>query len=447
MFDSLAEKLQATLAEVRRHGTLTEQDIDRAMREIRLALLEADVNFKVVRQFTADVKERCAEAEVVGGLNPGQQVVKIVAEELTGLMGGSDDGPPTLRFSPRPPTVILLAGLQGSGKTTAAAKLAHHLREQHGSSVALAACDTYRPAAVEQLVKMGARAGAVVYERGTELDPVEIAEWALRRAGEEGKDVLIVDTSGRLHVDEALMAELKRIHAKVEPHDTLLVVDAMTGQDAVNVAEQFAAAVQFDGVIMSKLDGDARGGAALSVKAVTGRPIMFASTGEKIEQFERFHPDRMAQRILGMGDVMSLIERAESQFDEGRAQELERKLRRNELGLDDFLEQLRAVRRMGPLTSLLGMIPGLGASQLQGLNVDERELDRLQAIILSMTPEERRRPELIKGSRRLRIARGSGTSVQQVSQLIKQFAQMRKLMRQVGRGKPPDLGALMRQAR
>jgi signal recognition particle subunit SRP54 len=444
MFDSLAEKLQATLAEVRRHGTLTEPDIDRAMREIRLALLEADVNFKVVRQFTADVRERCLEAEVVGGLNPGQQVVKIVAEELTGLMGGSSE---ELHFSPRPPTVILLAGLQGSGKTTAAAKLAHHLHEQHGSTVALAACDTYRPAAVDQLVKMGARAGAAVYERGTEPDPVEIAEWALRRAREEGKDVLIVDTSGRLHVDEALMAELKRIHAKIEPHETLLVLDAMTGQDAVNVAEQFAAAVQFDGVLMSKLDGDARGGAALSVKAATGRPILFASTGEQLEQFERFHPDRMAQRILGMGDVMSLIERAESQFDEGQAQELERKLRRNELGLDDFLEQLRAVRRMGPLTSLLGMIPGLGGAQLQGLNVDEGELDRLQAIILSMTPEERRRPELIKGSRRLRIARGSGTSVQQVSQLVKQFAQMRKLMRQVGRGKPPDLGALMRQVR
>jgi signal recognition particle subunit SRP54 len=447
MFDSLAEKLQAALAEVRRHGTLTEQDVDRAMREIRLALLEADVNFKVVRQFTADVKGRCLEAEVVGGLNPGQRVVKIVAEELTGLMGGDSE---ELRFSPRPPTVILLAGLQGSGKTTAAAKLAHHLREQHGSSVALAACDTYRPAAVDQLVKLGARAGAAVYYRSPpapEPDPVEIAEWALRRAGEEGKDVLIVDTSGRLHVDEALMAELERIHAQIEPHDTLLVVDAMTGQDAVNVAERFAAAVHFDGVVMSKLDGDARGGAALSVKAVTGRPILFASTGEQLEQFERFYPDRMAQRILGMGDVMSLIERAESQFDEGQAQELERKLRRNELGLDDFLEQLRAVRRMGPLTSLLGMIPGLGAAQLQGLNVDEREFDRLQAIILSMTPEERRRPELIKGSRRLRIARGSGTSVQQVSQLVKQFAQMRKLMRQVGRGKSPDIGALMRQVR
>jgi signal recognition particle subunit SRP54 len=289
--------------------------------------------------------------------------------------------------------------------------------------------------------------GADVYEQGTDRDPVDIARWALDRAKVEGKDVLVVDTSGRLHVDEALMAELVRIRDAVKPHSILLVVDAMTGQDAVNVAEQFAAAVQFDGVVMSKLDGDARGGAALSVKAVTGRPILYASTGEHLEQFERFHPDRMAQRILGMGDVMSLIEHAEREFDERDAVELQRKLRRNEFGLDDFLEQLQAVRRMGPLSNLLGMIPGLGGAQLRNMKVDEREFDRLQAIILSMTPEERRRPELIKGSRRLRIARGSGTHVQQVSQLIKQFAQMRKIMRQVGRGKMPDIGALMRQAR
>jgi signal recognition particle subunit SRP54 len=444
MFDSLAEKLQGTLADVRQHGALTEQDVEAAMREIRLALLEADVNFKVVRQFTSDLKERCLGAEVIGRLNPGQQVVKIVAEELTALMGGASAG---LSFSPRPPTVILLAGLQGSGKTTAAAKLARYLREEHSSTVALAACDVYRPAAVEQLVKVGEQAGATVYQKGTDADPVEIAGWALERAKQDGKDVLIVDTSGRLHVDEELMAELVRIRAAVKPHDILLVVDAMTGQDAVNVAERFAEAVQFDGVVMSKLDGDARGGAALSVRAVTGKPIMFASTGEKLEQFERFHPERMAQRILGMGDVMSLIEKAERQFDEGDALALERKLRRNEFGLDDFLEQLKTVRKMGPLTSLLGMIPGFGAQQLQGMKVDERELDRIQAIVLSMTPEERRKPELIKGSRRLRIARGSGTSVQQVNRLVKQFAQMRKVMRQVGRGKMPDIGALMRNAR
>jgi signal recognition particle subunit SRP54 len=453
MFDSLAEKLQGTLADVRNHGTLTEGDIDAAMREIRLALLEADVNFKVVKQFTAQVKERCMGADVIGKLNPGQQVVKIVAEELTGLMGGSptsgqaDEAPSALSFSSKPPTVILMAGLQGSGKTTATAKLARYLREEHSSSVAVAACDVYRPAAVEQLVKVGAQAGAEVYEQGTDRDPVEIAAWALDRAKQEGKDVLIVDTAGRLHVDEELMGELVRISAAVKPNDVLLVVDAMTGQDAVNVAESFAAAVQFDGVVMTKLDGDARGGAALSVKAVTGKPILFASTGEKLEQFERFHPDRMAQRILGMGDVMSLIEHAERQFDESEAAELERKLRKNELGLDDFLAQLKMIRKMGPLTSLLGMIPGLGGAQLSNMKVDERELDRIQAIIQAMTPEERRKPELIKGSRRLRIARGSGTSVQQVNRLVKQFGQMRKVMKQVGRGKTPDIGAMIRNAR
>src|SRR3984957_20414193 len=444
MFDSLAEKLQATLSEVRQHGTLTEQDVDAAIREIRLALLEADVNFKVVREFAAHLKERCMGADVVGGLNPGQQVVKIVSEELTSLMGGTAAG---VSFSSRPPTVILMAGLQGSGKTTATAKLARYLREEHSSSVAVAACDVYRPAAVEQLVKVGAQARADVYFREPthpDRDPVEIAKWALERAREEGKDVLIVDTSGRLHVDEALMAELVKIRDVVKPHDVLLVVDAMTGQDAVNVAEQFAAAVQFDGVVMSKLDGDARGGAALSVKAVTGKPIMFASTGEKLDQFERFHPDRMAQRILGMGDVMTLIEKAEQAYDQDQAAELERKFRKQEFGLDDFLEQMRQIRRLGPLQNLLGMIPGVG-SEMRGVKVDERDFDRLQAIILSMTPEERRHPELIKGSRRLRIAQGSGTNVQAVKQLIKQFEQSRKVMRQVAQGKMPDLGALMRQ--
>jgi signal recognition particle subunit SRP54 len=350
-------------------------------------------------------------------------------------------------FSPRPPTVIVMAGLQGSGKTTASAKLARWLKTEHGSSVALAACDVYRPAAVDQLVKVGAQVGADVYEQGTERDPVDIARWALDRAKTEGKDVLIVDTSGRLHVDQELMDELVKIRAAVKPHSILLVVDAMTGQDAVNVAEQFAAAVQFDGVLMSKLDGDARGGAALSVKAVTGKPILFASVGEKLDQFERFHPDRMAQRILGMGDVMSLIEKAEAQIEEDEAKELERKMRRNEFTLEDFLKQLKTVRRMGPLQSIMGMIPGLAGHQLSNMKVDERELDRVEAIILSMTPEERRRPELIKGSRRLRIAKGSGTNVQAVNQLVKQFDQMRKLMRQIGRGKMPDIGALMRGGR
>ncbi|MBV9836812.1 MAG: signal recognition particle protein [Solirubrobacterales bacterium] len=443
MFDSLAEKLQATLADVRGRGTLTEDDVNSAMREIRLALLEADVNFRVVKSFTSAVKDRALGAGVVGQLNPGQQVVKIVSDQLTELMGGAAR---ELSFSPRPPTVVVMAGLQGSGKTTATAKLARYLREQHGSSVALAACDVYRPAAVQQLVKVGAQAGATVYEQGADRDPVEIAQWAAQRAQAEGKDVLIVDTSGRLHVDEELMAELARIKRAVKPHDVLLVVDAMTGQDAVAVAEQFAAVVEFDGVVMTKLDGDARGGAALSVKAITGKPILFASTGEKLDQFERFHPDRMAQRILGMGDVMTLIEKAESAYDAQQAAELERKLRQQEFGLDDFLDQMRQVRRLGPLQSLLGMLPGVG-KELRDVKVDERDFDRLQAIILSMTPQERRHPELIKGSRRLRIAQGSGTNVQAVKQLIKQFEQMRKIMRQVSQGRMPDLGALMRQGR
>jgi signal recognition particle subunit SRP54 len=443
MFDSLADKLQATLADVRGHGTLTEADIDSAMREIRLALLEADVNFKVVRSFTSAVKERALGADVIGKLNPGQQVVKIVSDELTELMGGEST---ELEFASRPPTVILMAGLQGSGKTTATAKLARYLHEQHGSSVAVAACDVYRPAAVEQLIQVGRQAGADVYEQGTDRDPVRIAAWARDRAQSEGKDVLIVDTSGRLHVDQELMKELADMKTAIRPNHILLVVDAMTGQDAVHVAEQFGETVDFDGVIMSKLDGDARGGAALSVKAVTGKPIMFASTGEKLDQFERFHPDRMAQRILGMGDVMSLIEKASTTYDEDRAKELERKFRKQEFDLDDFLEQMRQIRKMGPLQNLLGMIPGMG-KELRGAKLDEREFDRIQAIILAMTPQERRHPELIKGSRRLRIAKGSGTNVQAVKALIKQFDQMRKVMKQVSQGRMPDLGALMRGGR
>jgi signal recognition particle subunit SRP54 len=443
MFDTLAEKLQATLSELRGHGVLSEQDVTRSMREIRLALLEADVNFKVVKEFIATVRERCLGAEVLGQLNPAQQVIKIVHEELAEMMGGESPG---ITFAASPPTVILMAGLQGSGKTTAAAKLARLLRVEHRSSVALAACDTYRPAAVEQLVIVGEQAGATVYEQGTERTPLQIATWALERARSDGKDVLIVDTAGRLHVDSELMDELVAIRDATRADQVLLVVDAMTGQDAVNVAEQFAAAVAFDGVVLSKLDGDARGGAALSVRAVTGKPILFASTGEKLDQFERFHPDRMAQRILGMGDVLTLIEKAGREVDEREAKVLEQRLKAGDFDLEDFLGQLRTMRRMGPLQGLLGMIPGVGA-QMRGMKVDERELDRIEAIILSMTPEERRRPELIKGSRRLRIARGSGTNVQAVNQIVKQFAQVRKVMRQMGRGRMPDLGALMRQNR
>ncbi len=438
MFDALSERLQAALGDVRSRGALTEEDVSKAMRQVRLALLEADVNFKVVKGFTNAVKERATGQEVLGALNPAQQVVKVVSDELTSLMGGAGRD---LVFASRPPTVILMAGLQGSGKTTACGKLARHLKNEHGKEVALAACDVYRPAAVDQLVKVGAQAGATVYEQGTGRDPVDIAEWALGRARAEGRDVLIVDTAGRLHVDEQLMDELARIKKRTKPHNVLLVVDAMTGQDAVNVAERFAEVAAFDGVVLTKVDGDARGGAALSVKAVTGKPILYASTGEKLDAFERFHPDRMAQRILGMGDVMTLVEKAEREMDEDRAQELERKIRKDQFTLDDFLDQLKQIRKMGPLQGLLKMIPGLGA-QMNGLKVDDRELDRLAAIIQSMTPEERARPEIINGSRRRRIAHGSGTSVQAVNQLVKQFGQMRKMMKQLASGRMPSLSQL-----
>jgi len=435
MFDQLSDRLQATLSDVRSRGKLTEADVDAAMREIRLALLEADVNFRVVKGFTAKVKERCLGADVLGSLDPGQQVVKIVNEELTALMGGAGRD---IAFASSGPTVILMAGLQGSGKTTACAKLAHQLGED-GRDVALAACDVYRPAAVEQLVTVGERAGAHVYQQGTDRDPVDIAEWALSRAREEERDVLIIDTAGRLHIDEDLMAELARIRKRTRPHDVLLVVDAMTGQDAVGVAESFAEAAEFDGVVMTKLDGDARGGAALSVKAVTGKPILYASTGEKLEDFERFHPDRMAGRILGMGDVLSLIEKAEKQVDADQALDLQEKIRREQFTLEDFLQQMRQVRKMGPLGNIIGMLPGMGAMKgLKDADVDEGELDRVEAIILSMTPEERAEPHLINGSRRKRIATGSGTKVQHVNQLVKQFDQVRKLMKQVATGKMPN---------
>jgi signal recognition particle subunit SRP54 len=434
MFDQLSERLQSTLSDVRSRGKLTESDVDSAMREIRLALLEADVNFKVVKAFTKTLKERCLGSDVLESLDPGQQVVKIVNEELASLMGGTGS---ELAMASSGPTVILMAGLQGSGKTTACAKLAQFFGKE-GKDVALAACDVYRPAAVEQLVTMGGRAGAHVYERGTEADPVDIASWALDEARAERRDVLIVDTAGRLHIDQDLMAELAQIRKQTRPHDVLLVVDAMTGQDAVGVAESFAEVAEFDGVVMTKLDGDARGGAALSVKAVTGKPILFASTGEKIEDFDKFHPDRMAQRILGMGDVLSLIEKAEQQVDEAEAEELQEKMRRDQFTLEDFLKQMKQVRKMGPLSGILGMLPGMGAlKQLKNADVDDRELDRVEAIILSMTPRERANPGLINGSRRKRIAAGSGTKVQQVNQLVKQFDQMRVMMKSMANGRMP----------
>ncbi len=442
MFDNLSDKLQSTLGELRQRGSLTEQDLDAAMREIRLALLEADVNFKVVRTFVAAVRERAIGGDVLASLTPGQQVVKIVDEELTELLGGTSA---TLTFAAKPPTVILLCGLQGSGKTTFAGKLARRLQSQ-GRSPALVACDVYRPAAIDQLRTLGEQIGVPVFERGTNADPVEIARWGVESATQQGRDVVLVDTAGRLHVDRELMDELVKIRGKVSPQHTLLVLDSMTGQEAVAVAEQFQEAVDFDGVVLTKLDGDARGGAALSVRAVTGRPILFVGVGERLDALEEFHPDRMASRILGMGDMLSLIERAEGQLDQAKAEELERKLRKNEFTLDDLLDQIRQIRKLGSMRSILGMLPGIG-KQVREAEIDETQLDRVQAIILSMTPKERREPAVIDGSRRKRIAAGSGTSVQQVNQVLQQYRQMRKLMKQFASGGVPAMPAGMGQAR
>jgi signal recognition particle subunit SRP54 len=433
MFDSLSDKLQSALEELRGHGKLTDKDIERAAREIRLALLEADVNYKVVKEFVARVKERALGAEVLESLSPAQQVIKIVNEELTALMGSATT---KLSFSPRPPTVIMMVGLQGSGKTTACGKLAKFLVSQ-GKNPAMVAADVYRPAAVDQLKTLGKQLNVPVYDEGTGADPVDIAKHGLDWARDNGREVLIIDTAGRLHIDERLMDELVRLRKEVKPHNILLVLDSMTGQDAVNVAQQFQEQVAFDGIILTKLDGDARGGAALSVKAVTGRPIKFASTGEKLENFEYFHPDRMASRILGMGDVLSLIERAEEVVDKKKAEELEKRLRKAQFTFEDFLDQLQQVRRMGSLSSLLGMIPGLPAAKLKGLQVDDKAFDKIQAIIQSMTPDERRHPDSINGSRRRRIAVGSGSDIQTVNQLLNQFKQMQKMMKQLGSGKLP----------
>jgi signal recognition particle subunit SRP54 len=433
VFDSLSDKLQTALDGLKRQGKLTDKDVERAAREIRLALLEADVNFKVVKQFVEKVKERALGVEVLESLTPGQQFVKIVNEELTALMGASTT---KLTFSPRPPTVIMMVGLQGSGKTTACGKLANFLLAQ-GKSPALAAGHVYRPAAVDQLKSLGLQLGVPVYDEGTKADPVDIAKHAVEWSREKGRDVLIVDTAGRLHIDETLMEELVRIRNTVKPHNILLVLDAMTGQDAVNVALQFQEKVQFDGVILTKMDGDARGGAALSVRAVTGKPIKFASSGEKLDNFEYFHPDRVASRILGMGDVLSLIEKAERTIDEKQAREMEQRLRKATFTFDDFLEQIQQVRKMGSLSSLLGMIPGIPSAKLKGLQVDDRAFDKIQAVISSMTPEERRHPDLINGSRRRRIASGSGSDIQAVNQLLSQFKQVQKMMKQLGSGKMP----------
>jgi signal recognition particle subunit SRP54 len=436
VFDALSDKLQHALGDLRGRGRLDEESVSRAMREIRLALLEADVNLRVVRDFVARVRERALAEDVAKSLTPGQQVVKIVHEELTELMGA---GSSKLAFSGRPPTVILLAGLQGSGKTTAAAKLALLLRKE-GKTPALVAADLQRPAAIDQLQQLGRQIQIPVYA-DERKDAVVAARKGLERAQADARDVAIVDTAGRLHVDEALMEELAAVRKQVRPTNVLLVLDAMTGQEAVNVALAFQERIAFDGVVLTKLDGDARGGAALSVKAVTGRPIKLASVGEKLDQLEYFHPDRMASRILGMGDVLTLIEKAEAAVEADEQAALEARVRAGQFTFDDFLAAQKMLRRMGPIQGVLKMIPGLG-SQLRGVNVDERELKRVEAIVLSMTPQERRTPHLIDGSRRRRIAAGSGASVQQVNRLLAARKEMEKMMKQLGKGKVPALPGL-----
>jgi signal recognition particle subunit SRP54 len=423
MFDSLSDRLEGVFKRLRGRGRLTSDDVDEALREVRLALLEADVHLQVVRDFVSRVRERAVGEEVRKALTPGQQVVKIVNEELVTILGG--DAKP-IQFAGRPPTVLMLAGLQGSGKTTAAGKLAHYLKSK-GRRPLLVACDLRRPAAVEQLALLGEQVGVPVVRREG-ISAVEVAAEGVREAERLDRDVVIVDTAGRLHIDEEMMAEAAAIRARVKPHETLLVVDAMTGQDAVNVATAFLERVDYTGIILSKLDGDARGGAALSIAHVSGRPVKFASTGERLDAFEPFHPDRMASRILGMGDVMTLIEKAEETFEEEEMVQMERKLREASFTLEDFLDQMRQIKKMGPLTSLMGMIPGMGA-QLKGLNVDDIDTKHTEAIILSMTPAERRDPTVINSSRRQRIANGCGLSTADVNGLLRQFEQARKMMR------------------
>jgi signal recognition particle subunit SRP54 len=433
MFDALGEKLQAVLGGLRSRGKLDEETVSKAMREIRLALLEADVNLGVVKEFTAAVRERALGQEVTKSLTPGQEVVKIVHEELTRTMGSADS---RLAFGGRPPTVILLAGLQGSGKTTAAAKLALMLRKD-GKSPALVAADLQRPAAVTQLEQLGKQIQIPVYS-SERADPVKAAELGVEQARSQGRDVVVVDTAGRLQIDEELMDELARIQRAVKPTNVLLVVDAMTGQQAVDVALAFQERVAFDGVLLTKLDGDARGGAALSIRAATGRPVKFASVGEKLDQLEVFHPDRMASRILGMGDVLTLIEKAEAAASEDEKEEMEARMMAGELNFDDFLTSYRMMRRMGSVKSLISMIPGMG-KQMADVEIDEQQMGRVEAMILSMTPRERQLPHVIDGSRRQRIAKGSGTTVQQVNQLLTARKQMQKMMKQLSKGKMPAL--------
>ncbi len=426
MFQSLTEKLSNAFKKFRNKGKLTEADVREGMREIKLALLEADVNFKVVKDFTKAVTERAVGSEVLESLLPAQQIVKIVNEELISLMG-SDSA--KINISPKPPTVIMMVGLQGAGKTTHAAKIAGYYKSK-GKSPLLVACDVYRPAAIDQLKIVGESAAIPVFSMGTKISPVEIAKAGVEHAKKNGNDMVFIDTAGRLHIDEELMKELSKIKDSTDPAEILLVVDAMTGQDAVNVAKSFNDLLDISGVVLTKMDGDTRGGAALSVRYITGKPIKFVGTGEKLDAIELFHPDRMASRILGMGDVLSLIEKAEAAYDEKTAKEMERKFREQAFTLEDFLVQMRQIKKMGNINQLLSMVPGVNAGALKDVDVDENQMARIEAIILSMTKAERLRPEIINGSRRKRIANGSGTTVEDVNKLLRQFEQMKKMMKQ-----------------
>ena len=430
-FEGLTEKLSAAFKKLRGKGRLTEADVKEAMKEIRMALLEADVNFKVVKQFVSTVTERAVGADVLESLTPAQMIVKIVNEELTALMGGQST---KLNLSPKPPTVVMLVGLNGAGKTTNGAKLAGYMKRQNGKRPLLAACDTFRPAAIHQLEVVGGQLGIPVFQMG-QIDPVDIAKAAIEHARKHGNDIVFIDTAGRLHVDEELMDQLKVMKAAVNPTEILLIVDAMIGQDAVNAAKAFDEALDITGVMLTKLDGDARGGAALSIKAVTGKPIKFVGVGEKLDQIEVFHPDRMASRILGMGDVLSLIEKAEQNFDAKKAAELQEKMKKNRLTLTDYYEQLIQLKSMGSLSDIAGMLPGVNAKALEGATVDEKALGRTEAIILSMTPRERENPSLLNNSRKKRVAAGSGTQVVDINRLLKQFEMMQQMTRQFSGGK------------
>ena len=438
-FEGLTENLNATFKRLRGKGRLTENDVREAMREVRLALLEADVGYKVVKDFVATVTERAIGTDVLDSLTPAQQVIKIVNEELTNLMGG---GTAKLTMANNGPTVVMMVGLQGAGKTTTTAKLAGLMRKQYTKRPLLAACDVYRPAAIEQLKVVGGQLNLPVFEEG-QGDPVTIAQNAIRHARDYGSDMVFLDTAGRLHVDETLMDELKRMKAAVRPNEILLVVDAMTGQDAVNAASAFDEALGIDGVILTKLDGDARGGAALSIRAATGKPIKFVGTGEKLDMIEPFHPDRMASRILGMGDMLSFIEKAQASYDEKQAAKLEEKLRKNRFTLQDYYDQLQQLRGMGDLSQLAGMMPGNLGKQLQGATIDEKAMAHTEAIILSMTPLERENPQILNASRKKRIAAGCGLEVVDVNRLLKQFDMMQQLTKQMTKGRMPGMGGRM----